>query len=1374
MAKTAPKSSCWELAGSLFLPAQVERVFTISTDCQDVHDYNIPQGFALKDEAFRSYRISSTAWKQFKAVMDRQDVSADDKQAALLRFAQVFFVSGLGYQQLREVEPIRVGDLLHPELLKVFPVRYLLDPRANVGFEDNSGSGQESKQDKGAILPLAIVDTGIDEQSEKWSVEGSGHKRNTPFFMLQELLNAEKKYLWGMVFNGYSVRLLRDVVTLSRPSYIEFSLEQIFEGDDQAEFVHMWLMLHASRAIITNGMNVWERWIKLSQDIGQPARDKLSASLQEAMEVLGNGFLNGNTSSNHELREKIAITELSVEEFNHQLIRLMFRFLFVFCLEERELINLKPNKNHNEEQRQALELATKRYWDGYALRRYRDLALKKTYYNDYTDAWEGVRIVFKSLAQGEPRLALPALGGLFAESQCPDLMASSLDNASFFEAMRLMRWIVMDNAYTVIDYKNIDTEEFGSIYEGLLELVPHVEPQSFKFGFINASYNERKSTGSYYTPSNLVCNLIKTSLEPVIEQKLKNNPQNPEQALLSLKVIDPACGSGHFLLAAARRIADRLASLRAINQAAKSELFQQAMHDVVANCIYGVDINPMAIELARFGLWLEGFAEGEALSFLDHHLVVGNSLVGVMDLHVLNVGIADIAYKDLNTNYKSINSNDKDVCALLKKRNSLERKVLQKNAPYQEGLASMSLIGQIAQVNKPLFEYVESGSLAAEQAKELQYHTKQQELKQNPIYQACNLLIAAYLCKKNQETAQLVPTSGDIDLALYQDLDQTNELSNKIAFAQRVCDDNKVLHWPMIFPEVFGSSVTEEQRGFDCVLGNPPWDKPQLEDKKWFAAHVPAIAEAKTAAQRRQMISALSKGEWAHKYYGAPLSEIASDQEILIFEKYTQALYQAATFFIMSHLPLEEGGRFPLTGVGKANMFALFAELDLSLRNTYGAVGLVVPTGLITDDTAKLFSQHIFGEHLVHSVYHFNNTESIFPAVDGRYSFVLLTLRHSERPDCVFYATNIKHLEDQRRHVTFEAGDLVLMSPNTRTAIIARSNYDLQLCRKLYTSAPILLRESGATNNRKEQNPWSAQIMSMLNMSNASDLFVDLVDKDSLEKNGKVLVPLYEGKLIGQFDHRFALFEANNDKKGKIDSRESSVKEKRNSHFKIQPQFWVDREVIKDKLAAKGWIQPWLLVWRDVARSTDVRTVIASVLPANVAIGNSASILLPKCDDRHAACLLSVLNSLVVDYVDRIRQSSAHVNMFVFKQLPILPPEAFSEDDVEFVASRVAMLTRTADDINEVWLTDYPSYTFQEPRERLKIRAELDAFIARKYGLSREEMAYILDPKQVMGEDFPSETFTTLKNKELKLYGEYLTSRLVLEAYDALEAGTLK
>ena len=198
-----------------------------------------------------------------------------------------------------------------------------------------------------------------------------------------------------------------------------------------------------------------------------------------------------------------------------------------------------------------------------------------------------------------------------------------------------------------------------------------------------------------------------------------------------------------------------------------------------------------------------------------------------------------------------------------------------------------------------------------------------------------------------------------------------------------------------------------------------------------------------------------------------------------------------------------------------------------------------------------------------------------------------------------------------------------------------------------------------------------------------------------------------------------------------------------------------------------------MLVWRKISRATDERTIIASVLLL-VGLSNSVTIFMPDVSEHLVACLLSVINSLVVDYVDRLKQGGNNVSNYIMFQLPVLPPEAFTPQDVDFLCERVAKLTRTSDDINAVWLTDYPSYAFQEPEERLRIRAELDAYIARMYGLTRDELRYILDPKELMGDDFPAETFTVLKDKEQKLYGEYLTARLVLEAFDALEAGTLK
>ena len=269
-------------------------------------------------------------------------------------------------------------------------------------------------------------------------------------------------------------------------------------------------------------------------------------------------------------------------------------------------------------------------------------------------------------------------------------------------------------------------------------------------------------------------------------------------------------------------------------------------------------------------------------------------------------------------------------------------------------------------------------------------------------------------------------------------------------------------------------------------------------------------------------------------------------------------------------------------------------------------------------------------------------------------------------------------------------------------------------------------------------------------------------------------MPLYEGKLFHQFDHRYACYGINQ-QTGKLETCDVDVQQKQQSAFSVIPQYWVDAANVQERLNQKQWTKEWVLAWRDVASATNERTVIVSVLPAKAAIGNTAGLLLTNVNSSLDSCLLANLNSIVVDYVERIKQSGSHVSFFLIQQLPILPPEAFKEQDVAFICERVAKLTRTADDINEVWLTDYPAYTFQGPEERLQIRCELDAYIARMYGLTREELHYILDPADAMNDPtFPSVTFPGLKNKELELYGEYRTQRLVLKAFDDLEAGTLK
>ena len=789
MAANNQDNSCCRLEGRLFTGVQLERIFEGKGDLQSDQDYLVPAGLNLKEEVARAYHIASASYSQFKRAMDNPSYTPEVKLEATRNFARSLFNAALAYNLPLNVDNIQIEEGREPSRhVLTFPITMLLDQEDTIQdkAEHNSGATTNIKpltgaegQRVSAIIPLTVVYAGLDPKTKKrstldtvmdaCSISDSAQPkkvgRRSPFALTQELLNASSDYLWGMAFNGYSLRLLRDVMSFSRPSYVEFDLEAIFEGDNQAEFSHLYLLLHSSRTHVDSltGLNVWEHWLNLCVEEGIPAREQLGQSMQEALVCLGTGFLRAKGAGNDALRAKLANHELSAQDYNHQLLRLMYRFLFIFCLEERGIIHTRPTKESiaqklatlqahalqdkfaaerqertldesertpDEPEQSFLDLnwgqvevpelkdvepitrqrvlrdyhrACALYDQAYALHRLRDMALKQRLFTNYQDLWASIKVVLKALSQGEEILALPALGGLFTADQCPDLMAPdvNLTNADLLQAMKLMRWATLQGVVTVIDYRNMNTEELGSLYEGLLELVPKVQwgdahnRTSFRFGYAQANANERKSSGSYYTPDSLVQSLIKTALDPVIEQKLKDNPNDPETALLSLKVIDPACGSGHFLLAAARRIAEVIMKQKAFMGAPAPVEYRKTLHDVISHCIYGVDLNPMAVELARMALWLEGVAENKPLSFIDHHLKVGNSLLGVMDLDVLKLGIPAAAYteqKPIGKGEYALTLADKTVCKALKTRNTKERKVFNQNI-LDTGLGELGSVG---------------------------------------------------------------------------------------------------------------------------------------------------------------------------------------------------------------------------------------------------------------------------------------------------------------------------------------------------------------------------------------------------------------------------------------------------------------------------------------------------------------------------------------------------------------------------------------------------------------------------------------------------------------------------------------------------------
>jgi hypothetical protein len=1308
------------LEGVLFLPDQLEKATQGLARRQDQEDYGTPKGLKLKDEYSRAFQIACAQWKHFAASRNRDDLDPID---VTMRFVKELFRDALGYRDIRPVSSLSAGE-------RHYPLTFVA-----------------------GLVPIVVAPhtLDLDDLDEAFAAEGSGSRRKSAFQLAQEFLNASTEHLWALVSNGRQVRLLRDAATLSRPSYLEIDLQDLLDGQRFAEFACAWRVLHASRAGAQSDPAescIWEIWREAGKEEGTRVREGLRKGVEQALLSLGSGFL--RHPANEALRQQLQLGELSNEAYFQQLLRLIYRLIFLFTVEERGVLHLPDDSS------QAIA-ARRAYAEGYAMARLRERALRRRARSRFDDIWKAARIVFRGLASGEPRLALPALGGLFAPDQCAALDAASLSNADLLISVRHLRWDNSSGSLAPVDYRNMGPEELGSVYESLLELVPEVELSARQFGFVGLTSegstqgNARKTSGSYYTPDSLVQQLIRSALDPVIEQRLTERPDNPTGALLDIKVIDPACGSGHFLLAAARRLAERLAALRSPEGAAKPQDYRHALREVIGRCIYGVDRNPMARELCRMALWLEGFEEGRPLSFLDHHLQCGDALLGITDLKALEAGISAAAFKPLS-------GDDKDVCRELTKANNQGLKQLERDLKRGQQLMRFDAASGLDQLKA--LEALPDATTGDIEARATAWAAFRQQAEASRLAHASDLHLGAFLLPKTQASVQRIPTSQSLYLELFSD--QPGPLhAQQLDAARAVCREANVLHWPLAFPQVAA------QGGFDCVLGNPPWERIKLQEEEFFATRYPLVAQAKNKAERSQRIDWLAQGMLARNLYAQQeQGEEICLAEQRLYREFLSARRTAEAASVFAHVKGEEAGRFPLTGVGDVNTYALFAETISQIVAPNGRAGFIVPTGIATDDSTKRFFSAIVGNNRLSSFIGFDNAKRIFPAVHPDTPFALVTLASgSSLVTLAFYLLGERALSEPERFFRLGADDFSLMNPNTLTCPVFRARRDAELARKIYRRLPVLIRE--ARDSQPEQNPWGISFMAMFHMSNDSHLFADA--------GGEGDLPLYEAKMIHQFDHRWATYEPSEKGqagKGEVGSRDVTENEKANLHFSPTPRYWVNDAEVRQRLADKDWERQWLLGWRDITNATNERTVIASVLPL-AGVGNKAPLILcgKNVNPTQVAALVGNLCALVFDFTARQKIGGTTLNYYLLKQFPVLPPDAYTDADLAFIVPRVLELTYTAWDL-EPWAQDLgfegPPFRF-DPDRRAVLRAELDAWYARAYGLTRDELRYILDPTDVEGPDYPSETFRVLQKNELKAHGEYRTQRLVLEAWDALE-----
>lgn len=577
------------------------------------------------------------------------------------------------------------------------------------------------------------------------------------------------------------------------------------------------------------------------------------------------------------------------------------------------------------------------------------------------------------------------------------------------------------------------------------------------------------------------------------------------------------------------------------------------------------------------------------------------------------------------------------------------------------------------------------------------------------------------------------------------------DLSHNIVCGNSLVDDAEVdafaFSWADRFPEVF------ERGGFDCVIGNPPWERLKLQEREFFATSAPKIAGAVSAADRRRLIAELE----------------AKSPEL--YRLYAEAKTAAERTLAYAR----ESGKYPLTGRGDINTYMLFAELAQRIVAPNGRVGLLVPSGIATDATTKEFFGQLVDRQALVGLYDFENRQGFFPDVHRSFKFCILLFGgeavKAKAAQFVFFAHSMDDLAERDRRISLAPTDFALLNPNTRTCPIFRTRRDAELTKAIYRRVPVLFDES----RREGGNPWGIRFLTMFHQTNDAELFHTAEQLKELgfkqrgnrwTKGKQTFLPLYEAKMIQAYDHRAAsvvLDKENWMRQGQ--TLATTPVQHQNPEFAVAPRWWIAEGEVSRVLNDRD--EAGYIAYKDVTSPTNQRTMIAALVP-RAGLVNSAPLV--RVGDaiapRAICCLLANLNVFAFDFVARQKVGGVHLNFFIVNQLPIFPPDRYSsrcpwnqrQTLERWISDRVLKLTCTADDMRpfaEAAGFDPPVHKWRDD-ERAALTAELDAAYFLLYGIARADAQYILSMFQ-----------GTSRTEEL-FGGASSTADLVMRAYDRL------
>lgn len=1174
---------------------------------------------------------------------------------------------------------------------------------------------------------------------DKAAGDGNGWDFLNPSFQVGQYYLAETGCRWAILTNGRCWRLYAGDPKPDMQRFYEVDLPALLGGGDPQALAYFVLFFRRQAFMPDPAGQSFLDGVRAESDL---AANKLRENVQEgvyrALLAACRGFANHSPNN---------LPEGGLEAIYDNALVFLYRLLFVLYAEAGELLPLRENVQYRD--RYSLHAITQEV-----------ASSPGSFLEGVVTVWPKLKALFGVIDRGHPGLGVPAYnGGLFDPQKHPFLDEYELADRHVAQVVDLLARTKDDKGeLRPVDYRDLGVRHLGSIYEGLLEYklalatepmvvirdagkekwvpaagVPKATGERCEAGelYLVTDKGERKATGSYYTPQFIVDYIVENTLGPLVDRCATS------QDILNLKVLDPAMGSGHFLVKVTDFLAGKLVERGHQGDADPSEDsdLSRLKRVVVERCIYGVDLNPLAVELAKLSLWLDTVAKGQPLSFLDHHLRCGNSLIGAR--------VDDLRYPPQARRARGRQA----------ARDQADgAQTLFDESDFTQHMSRLVFgFGQIAQGLSNSREAVQvKGKILAD--------IDQAERKR--FREIGDLWCSAYF--GNEVDARLysllsgVLQRGQEHLSPYE----REALQGSRALASQY----RFFHWELEFPEVFFDEHgrRDPQGGFEAVVGNPPWERMKLQENEFFALREPTIALAPTAARRKALIAALPQ------------------TNPVLWTEYQQAKAQADREMAWTR----NSGQYPFMGRGDTNLYAVMTERGRSLLAPHGREGFVVPSGIATDNTTSAFFADLVETKTLQVLLDFENREGLFPDVHREQKFSVILFTGGEAQEeiaCGFFLHNAGDLVDPERVFPLHPEDCALMNPNTLTCPVFRTRQDLELTRGIYQRVPVLVRETKAG----EENPWGIRYLRMFDMTNDAELFCTATELEAegfypvpgsvWRKGEAAYLPLYEGKMIWHFDHRYANALDSEEATRSVQAAEAVTQEqKADVGFSASPRYWVPEA---DFRRLVGPTSPkWFLGFRDIVNPNNARTFVATIIPP-VAVGNKLPLLLPQDDcPRHLVPALAAnLCAFVFDYVARRKIGSRSANWFAVAQLPVLPPERYEEDFHgvrlgDFIGERVLELSYTAHDLAG-FAEDMgyvggegkprPPFPWDEER-RLHLRCQLDALYFHLYGLTREEADYVLG------------TFPIVQRHDQERYGRFRTRDLILYYYNAYSAGDME